>query len=337
MLTRDQIFSMLMIRSREGSVFSGLPNELIRYISNFARCNPCEEITNIPSSDIDIALALAADGTQDALDKLVKMIEANPRLLVQAGNVTTRGGVKVIRTALYEFFLGEGDPVGAAAIQFGFARLPDGEVERAHQCRQYKQSIKNIAAKKPAYDLTPLFNILMEEDSSKLRDELEAFRKAVEPTTKRVGMHYDHYATLQQALDLLDDRWNELTDGNVRFDRCGLIWKQVIGYLQLKGLPAVDRFAFARAFKDAERSVLLIENRGIPYSFPDAVSNDDHSETPGLLGVDYGIFGTRSVLLRAERGQFRAAWRTHLSDKHTQLTELVQSCEPAQSRGCVIC
>ena len=91
-----------------------VPLDVIRYISDFGQD---------PNNEIHVALRLAASGLQADIDLLVEMVRANPRLLLQAGNVRTRGGVEVIRTTLYEFFLGEGDPDGAKAIEFGFAEL----------------------------------------------------------------------------------------------------------------------------------------------------------------------------------------------------------------------
>ena len=114
MLTREQLYTMLILRNREDNIFSVLPTELIDHIGN---------INNHPDSEINVALRLAASGIEEDMVELVKMVTANPRLLLQAGNVVTRGGVPVMRTMLYEFFLCEGDPDGAKPIEFGFAEL----------------------------------------------------------------------------------------------------------------------------------------------------------------------------------------------------------------------
>jgi hypothetical protein len=146
MLTRDQIYTMLMLRNREGNVFSVLPNELICHISN---------MNDGSDSDINVALRLAASGIEEDMLKLVEMVATNPRLLLQAGNVVTRGGVPVIRTTLYEFLLCEGDPVGAKRIEFGFARAFDDE-ERTLQFKYGKGSYPDCRDAEGDLDLTGL-------------------------------------------------------------------------------------------------------------------------------------------------------------------------------------
>jgi hypothetical protein len=128
-------------------------------------------------------------------------------------------------------------------------------------------------------------------------------------------MHYEHYTTLQQAFDLLSDEaeWKELTDNYTNYYKVGLIWWQVIGYLELKGLPGVDRFAFARAFDDEERTTQCkYDENG---SFPDYGDAVRDSEFSGL-GFDDAIFGweglTARVALECEAG---GSWKTHVEQK----------------------
>src|SRR3990167_8616031 len=104
MLTREQVYTMLMLRNRENNILSVLPDELICQISDFGQD---------PDSEIAKALRLAADGMEKALNELAAMLDKNPRLLLQAGNVMTRGGQYVKHVTLYEFFLGAGDPDAA--------------------------------------------------------------------------------------------------------------------------------------------------------------------------------------------------------------------------------
>ena len=90
MLTREQVYTMLILRQR-GALFGGQANDIniIRLISDRGQD---------PNNDIHVALRLAASGIQTDMDVLVDMVRANPRLLLHAGNVITRGGVEVIRT-----------------------------------------------------------------------------------------------------------------------------------------------------------------------------------------------------------------------------------------------
>lgn len=296
MLTREQVYIMFMLRNRANNIFSVLPDELIYYIS---------DMNDNPDSDINVALRLAASAVEEDIVKLIEMVKKNPRLLLQTGNVMTRGGVLVSRTALYEFFLGEGDPLSAKRIEFGFALIPNGENERTHQYERYRPHIeamaKQIESKKPAFDLKPLFDIIKKsspEDiaaalnkdmkhESLLRDALIAFRNAVRPKKMSVGMHYKHYTTLQQAFDLLYDEYKELSANYTNFDKCYLVWRQIIGYLE-RSLPAVDRFAFARAFDDEERTTKFKYADGL---FPDCNDADGDLDLSGL-GFDESIYGT---------------------------------------------
>lgn len=262
MLTREQLYTMLLLRNREDNIFSVLPDELINHIGN---------INNHPDSEINVALRLAASAMEEDMVELVKMVTANPRLLLQAGNVVTRGGVPVMRTMLYKFFLCEGDPAGAKRIEFGFAELSklkdvegkfiDGEKERLCQyerCRPHIEAwAKQIESKIPTFDLQPLFDIIKQSTpveikaalakdtahETALRDALVAFRDAVRPKKKTVGMHYEHYTTLQQAFDLLYKEWKELSSNYTNYYKCDLIWRQIIDYLK-ESLPAVDRLQF---------------------------------------------------------------------------------------------
>jgi hypothetical protein len=339
MLTRDQVYTMLLIRNRENTIFSVLPNEVFGLILN---------MNNPPESDINIALRHAALATKEDIDTVIEMIKANPRLLLQASNVVTPGGVSVMRTTLYEFFLGEGDPDSAKQIEFGFAAIPNGDNERIRQYERYRPHIealaKQVKLKQPAFDLKPLIDLIKEsrpediqaalkEDmnhQSTLRNELIAFRNAVKPTGRTVGMHYKHYTTLIQALDLLYDKWEALSNNYTNYDKCDLIWRQIIGYLQ-RGLPSVDRFGFARAFDDAERSLVYKYDNG--GSFP-AISADDPSM--GGLGFDEAIYGGKvggpSAVWWATDGSFG----NHMSSKNFKLGELMQQRTHQHSARCVI-
>ena len=316
MLTREQVYTMLILRQR-GDLFGGQANDIniIRLISDRGQD---------PNNDIHVALRLAASGIQSDMDILVDMVRANPRLLLQAGNVRTRGGVEVIRTTLFEFFLGEGDPDGAKVIEFGFAELSkmkdkdgvclDGEKERHRQYERYRPHIealaKQIESKQPTIDVKPLIDSIknakpedikaalnkdMTNDST-LCLALKEFRKAIKPKRKTVGMHYDHYTTLMQAFDLLASEWKELSANETNYDKCSVVWRQIIGILQLEGLPAVDRMGFARAFEDKIRTLNYKYDEA--NSFPDAaVPGDVDGESRRCgVGFDDAIFGSAEAV-----------------------------------------
>ena len=254
----------------------------------------------------------------------------------------TRGGVVVKRIKLYEFFLGEGDPESAKQIEFGFANIPQGEEERLRQYERYRPPIealaKQLESKQPAFDLKPLINLIKESPpadikaalnkemnhQSQLRDAFIAFRNAVKPKIKTEGMHYEHYTTLLQAFDLLYDEWEALSNHSANYDKCYLVWRQIIGYLQ-RSLPAVDRFAFARVFDDDERTPDFKYDRG---SFPDVAAGD-----LGLsgLGFDEAIFGRAAV--RGGGGQWPPRRASGLKNTCRAKTSNLQNlCHRAESK-----
>ncbi len=298
MLRQPEINLLFALCNDRTSFFSLLPTGIDRLVSSV-------DYDTDPDSEISIALCHAARGTQADIEALVEMVKTNPRILFQAGDVTTRGGVPIKRIKLYEFFLGEGDPDGADKIVFGFEKLKDeGEAERERQHERYRPHIealaKQIETKQPAFDLRPLIKVIKDSTDDEitdalnindtiltvtrntpLRKELAKFRRAVQPKTE--GMHYEHYTTLMQAFDLLYNEWKALSNGYKNHSKCDLVWRQVIGYLQ-RSLPAVDRFAFARGFNDADRTVNYKSGKD---SFPNiSFGCEDLSD----LGFDNAIF-----------------------------------------------
>ena len=66
MLNRNQIYTMLMLREREGNIFSELPHDVIRVISD----------SPTPDSDVETLLEHVAFGKEVEAEALIK---ANPR------------------------------------------------------------------------------------------------------------------------------------------------------------------------------------------------------------------------------------------------------------------
>lgn len=155
-------------------------------------------------------------------------------------------------------------------------------------------------------------------------------------------MHYN-YPTLIHAFELYDRKWNNLyrLSGN-NYDKCDLVWRQVIGYLQ-RGLPAVDRFAFAQGLYDlVENKKPLVRQTNYQYGedvFPDMASS---VSSFSVLGFDFGIYGR--VRCEAWDGDVRAArgctvvfakgllfYAKLMSSKNFKLAELMQP-QPKQNQ-----
>lgn len=284
MLTKDQVYLMLIMRNRANTVFSTLPLELIKHISDFGQNS---------NNYINRTLELAASGEDYDLNVINCMVRGLPGILLMAGNVTTRGGIKVSRVTLYEFFLGEGDPQGAKRIEFGFKLILNGEKERIRQYARYRPYIVRMAQQiesgLPTFDLDLLHDIIIKstrEDihaalmydmnhESLLRDALITFRKVVSTKKYKRGLHFEHYTTLMQAINLI--KIHEYKFKNIELYK--LICIQIIGYLQLKGLPAVERFTFARDQSDEVRTLTFKDGLG---AFPDCPDLSDESKMTGL-------------------------------------------------------
>ena len=303
MLTRDQFYTMLMLRKREGTIFSDLPEEMFQHIigvNNFSQD---------ANSEIAKALHHAAFAQEDNIKILIAMLEANPQLLLTAGNVITRGGLDVRRVTPYEFALGAGDADLAKRIEPYFAEIENGENERLRQYERYRPHIERILTP-PDYDLSNLIKIIKNSSpeevmaalnkesnaTSKLGNALVEFRNHVRPgIVIKPRMHYN-YQMLICAYDCFYREWDSLQNGN-NYHKANLVWRQVIGYLQ-RGLPALERFAMARnqfyawsmdtdAYieTDVERTV---EFKSVRDSFPNISSGA--TELTGL-GFDYGAYG----------------------------------------------
>lgn len=317
MLTENQKLILFRGRHNANCLFSQLPKDMFLEIIRFC---------NNPDSDINTALKLVADGSEDeitlpdgrktnAVALLLEMLEKNPRLLLEAGNVKTASGMEVKRVTIYEFCLGAGDPDLAKKIEPFFAKMIDevgnkidGETEHQRQYNRYKPHIDRLAeqikSNTPTYNLQPLFEIIKKSSAAditealyvndtnrtatrntELRKALAEFRKAVTPKKSiTVGMHYEHYTTLIQSLGLLHDEWQELSNNDADYDKCRLIWRQIFGYLQ-RFLPRIDRFAFARSFADQERTPKFINGNGAFPDFSDVVSD---FVCPGFDDAIYG-------------------------------------------------
>lgn len=310
---------------------------------------------------IEKLLRHIVSGLEKDVIEIKKLLEANPLLLLEAADVTNRANVLLKHQLPYECAIGEGDDELAAIIAEYYKRIPDGEKLKAESDALYAPHIKKMADEFesgiPAYDVRPLIELIKQSSAediqaalqhdmtrkSKLRDALIVFRDAVKaPKEIVVGMHYKHHSTLKQALDLLGKEWKSLSRDYSYFDKCELVWYQVIGYLQL-GLPAIDRIVFARAFQDKVRTLECIWQPGVHFL-------DTPKDLSGVgVGFDMAIFGARrrgeEVTLRWESAFWR--WRpigNFMSSKSFKLAELMQPLRAHEASGrqapagwCVIC
>ena len=311
MLTREQIYTMLMLRKREDNIFSVLPDELICHISDFGQDS---------KSDITKALRHAAYARKDDIAKVVEMVKANPRIPFEAGNVVTPGGLDLRRVTLYEFFLGAGDPDAAQQIEPYFAKIENGENERVRQYERYRPHIEGMLTQTPyniasiidiikrasADDVTAMLNKDMKRESV-LRDALIQFRKDFAPGMLiKPRMHYN-YRSLLHAFDMLDGEWSNLfrVSGNNYYhqyrvsgnnhDNTRLVWRQLIGF-EMRRLPGIDRCAMAQGLfyvKDQNEVKRTYKFKNGAGDFPITGFDESLDGLGGDFAID--IIGARDV------------------------------------------
>ncbi len=277
------------------------------------------------------------------LDKVDDMLHNNSRLLLQAGTVVTRSGLTVKRTTLLECALGAGDPEMADIMLPYFDYIVEGEEVKQSQLERFRPHIEGMMALN--YDLTVLFEIIQaasDEDvqqalnknfnhDSQLNQALQAFREAVRPTEIVTGMHYPHYTTLMQALEKLADikEWKALSHDYTNYDKCRLIWRQVIGYLKIS-LPALDARCAAGDFREV-RSVNNLNYKN-DKSFSDFTGGSEAVSEVGFDCVMWRFTPTRRPHCATIRLPF---FKTYIEQKNIKLAELIQP-NVQNQKSCVI-
>ena len=291
MLTREQNYTLFTCLQRKGI---NAPKDVRKLIANVG-------FDPDPNSDTATLLRLVAFGD---LANVKAMLDANPALIGKAGHTVTPSGLLVRYVKPYECALGAGNFEMAKLIAGYFDQFTDGAEEKAAQDKKYLPHIEALAAqlesKNPTYDVAPLIQQIINASDSEvtaalnksqdlnipLCKALKEFRDVVRPPEQQTtGLHYNHYTTILQVLDLLDNRWQSLSKNYKNYARCDLVWRQVFGFLA-RSLSFPERCALARACQDNEQTLVCKYNN--QQSFPE--SCDRSSEAVGL-GFDFAIFG----------------------------------------------
>ena len=293
MLTREQHFAFACMKKLRVTLFSALPRDVIRYMG--------EASAAAFNTNSDIA-KLLGHITYGNLQSVQAMLEINPRLVLQAGNVQTPSGLNVIHTTPLECALGAGDPEMAKMIAryFDSDKITGGAEVRERQYARYRPHLENILKQKP-YNFTLLMATLKKASqqdvaavlngdmthTSTLRDVLQQFRKDFTPDKIGVGMHFN-YRHLLRAYEVYDQEYNQLRVGG-SYDRNHLFCRQVIGFIQ-RSLPAIDRMVYAQSIYDVVGMKVEIE-RSFKFKFSDLdfpVTARDNSAHSGL-GFQYFV------------------------------------------------
>ena len=244
MLTRSQIRALLLLRRHGGNIFAVLPRDLMGYIAGLDN-----------GSDSEIARLLHHIAYGD-LQAAKHMLDANARLIMEAGHVETPSGLKVMHTTPLECALGAGDPEMVEMIAPFFEQFEDGVKEREEQYARYRPHIERML-NQPGYNFKSLLDLIIQsspEDitaalqhklsaESNLHKAFQKFRADFTPGKMKVGLHFN-YQDLLNAFAAFDQGWDKLYEGD-NYDKNILFCRQVIGFVQ-RSLPAVDRQVFAQ-------------------------------------------------------------------------------------------
>jgi hypothetical protein len=91
MFSHSQHTTMSLMRNRHGTLFSLLPRDVMKYISRLTDAGYDE-------SDIAKLLHVVAYGNPAAV---IAMLDKNPRLLLEAGNVRDPAGNTILRATCH--------------------------------------------------------------------------------------------------------------------------------------------------------------------------------------------------------------------------------------------
>lgn len=361
MLTREQTLAFFLRRRNRTSALSSQPKDILHYMHNVSAAN------FDPNSDIARLLHHIAYGAKEDLVEIRKMLAANPRLVLEAGNVMTRSGLLVIRTSPLECALGSGSPEIAAIIHEAFERITDKQgqkVEDAVKVREaiynrYRPHIEKMLDQKP-YDFTPLLDVIKKSlpdditaalnntlTHGDLYDALQKFRADFTPgQMRKTGMHFAHndhcnYATVLHILALFESEFENLRDGD-NYDKNRLAGRQLFGIIE-RNFCSDERFIFARdGFADAIAGRALDRSLEYKYqpgsTFPDTSGDSSHSglgfENWAGRGCTWGTGWPGRDVRGLVKNLFRA--------KAAELIKLMQPRPESQPRAekpsrCVIC
>jgi hypothetical protein len=220
----------------------------------------------IPESEINRALHYLALGDPA---KGIGMLTANPDLLAQSGYVITQTGDLLWNVKPLECLLALGehhaDMIPHVLPLFDFTE--GGEEEKQKQLTKYKSAVLNIG-KEQRYQFQWIVDIVKKSPTddvtaalakdfaheSVLRDGLHQYRQDFHMRVITNGLVCP-YATVHEVLKMYDENFDALKaasqNKNDTYDKCRLVWRQVVGFIFRRRLT--DRQACATGHMVAAR------------------------------------------------------------------------------------
>lgn len=331
MLTHSsEILTLIKLRNREGNIFHSLPKDIIK-----SMIAPLPIID--PETDIEELLHYVAYGDPEAVKAI---LSKKPRLLIQSGNVTAPSGDLILSTTAFKCAIGAGDHGMAKIIKSYFPKIENGEQEAIKQFSAYEINIKNILHQS-YYDLSGLMEILLKSSEkdvkfvldcnwsheSELSKAITEFRKHFIPRVITEGMHFN-YANLQHALSIYEHEFNKLQ--NKGWDFTCVFEILVIGYIK-RGLAACDRQAFTQGIY-----YIVDEGKQLQRSFQCQLSGKEFPVTAGDNSCDGLGYKDNGSMGAGSRINGSVPFNKLITDKSTQLAELMEQQAPIQRMDCVI-
>lgn len=338
MLTREQIYTLIAIRNRPGSVFNPqgvgykLPLDIIKKIANLG-------LNDDHDSEIACLLRCITYGNFAAAKE---MLDKNPALIGKASHAYTPAGLRVRYIKPYECALGAGDPEMAEMVASYFEQFTDGAEEKAVQDAKYRQDIDKMLSEKP-YDFSWIVEVIKNAPAENVTAELrvkgrqdnalsiamETFRKQYSTEYTTSGRMHFRYVDLLEVIRAMNHEWENLKNAGEKFDKPQLFYRQVVGYV-MRNLPAVDRMAFAQGLNS-----LLVRKEEFARFFQLRLDNISYPMTiterlPDRLGMEYYVGWWEGECISNSwwpaEGEI---CRTYLEQKHQKLKSLQEVKEPS--------
>lgn len=234
-----------LLQDRNNTYFSLMPAALVSLVCTLGF---------YPESDISKILRFVV---RDDHANVKLMLDNNPLLLLEAGNVEDAIGNEIIRVTPYECALGAGNGSLANLIASYFPKLDGGEEERARQAALFEPFFKNPNLKKGIYNFDNLLNAILNASASEVRDalklnfssesqlasEFNKFRSHFSPKKIYNGLHIEYGDLLEAMRCFVNNFKNLYLRSGKNQDKLLLFWIQVVGFIQ-RGVPMGDRTTF---------------------------------------------------------------------------------------------
>jgi hypothetical protein len=314
-LESSKIQMLLTLRRREGTLFSGMPSEIICKISGYSLEDNWR--------DYEVGLHYIVNGK---LKELKALLEAKPFLVLFDGkgsSVTTPRGTTLTDHSFYICAIKEGDPNIKPYIESVFFKVKGGE---ELMMAQFKY-IQTLPCEQPD-DLTWLFDAIVESSmddveaelktgkdydwdycspsrqgrgygGSDLREALNKFRekeRARTCSTLNSSDMQNNDQRIDQVYTLLALYENRLIVGN-NYNKLRLACRQILGLRQLLNCSGYDRIVFASGqINQATKGEEINRDTAYNYKYPDQVVgtsfpafNIDLIHSHSGLGFDFCI------------------------------------------------